>query len=65
MALKCSFEVKRALFLLLNRFLYAAILITTNQQPIAYAEPITDAKTAADSLMMSVAATPLSIYLKK
>jgi hypothetical protein len=58
-------QSKQALILLLNRFLYAAILITTNQQPIPNAEPKTNAKTTTDTLMMSVGATPSSNYLKK
>jgi hypothetical protein len=56
--------LKQALFLLLKRFLYAAILITTNKQRPANAEPKTKRSPASDSLMMSIAATPLSNYLK-
>jgi hypothetical protein len=37
---------------------------TTNQQPIANAEPKTERLSAPASLMMSVAATPLSNCLK-
>jgi hypothetical protein len=53
-------KLKQALFLLLMRFLYAAILITTCLQRPSNAEPKTDAKTAPDALMMSVGHTPLS-----
>jgi hypothetical protein len=56
-------EIERALFLLLIWFLYAAILITTCQQYASNAEAKTDAKATSDALIMSVGATPLSIYL--
>jgi hypothetical protein len=57
-------KTKRALFMLLNRFLYAAILITTNLQHPANAKPKIDTKIALGALMMSIGATPSSIYLK-
>jgi hypothetical protein len=43
---------------------YAAILITTNLQHPANAEPKTERSPAPDWLMMSVGVIPLSIYLK-
>jgi hypothetical protein len=57
-------QLKQALNLLPKLFLYAAILITTNQKRIANAETKTDAKTTPDSLMMSIGANPLSNYSK-
>jgi hypothetical protein len=62
---KWLLQPKRALFLLLNRFLYAAILITTYLQYASDTEPKKELPSTPESLMMSVAATPLSIYLKK
>jgi hypothetical protein len=55
---------KRALFLLLFWFLYAAILITTYLQRTANAEQQTKRPATPDALMMSVGSTPLSNYLK-
>jgi hypothetical protein len=59
------YKSKQALILLLLRFLYAAILITTNKQRASNAEPKKERPTTPDALMMSVGRTPLSIYLKK
>jgi hypothetical protein len=53
---------KQALILLLKRFLYAEILITTKQQRTPQANTKTDTKTTPDSLMMSIGPTPLSNY---
>jgi hypothetical protein len=55
---------KQALILLLMRFLYVAILITTKQQCTPQANSKADVKAAPDLLMMSIAATPLSNTIK-
>lgn len=55
---------KQALIRLLIQFLYAGILITTNMQCPAIAEPKTERYSSPDSLMMNVERTPLSIYLE-
>jgi hypothetical protein len=55
---------KRALFWLLIWFLYAAILITTHLQLTSDAETKKQPPSSPDWLMMSVGASPLSIYLK-
>jgi hypothetical protein len=59
----CS-KSKQALILLLNWFLYTAILITTSLQLASNAKFKKQPPPNPDALMMSVATTPLSNYLK-